>query len=525
MKIINKINTVLAFTMLMSSCSDFLDTLPDNRTELNSKEKITSLLVSAYPTKGFVLLTEMASDNVMDNGSLYSPYNQEQDDSYHWADIKTIGNDSPQALWNGLYSAIASANHALEAIEQMGSPKDLEAQKGEALLCRAYGHFVLATVFCEAYDPATADKKLGIPYVSKPEKQVNPVYNRGTLAETYASINADIEAGLPLIDDNIYRVPKYHFNRKAAYAFAARFNLFYVQTDKSNYEKVIQYANVVLSSNPSKLLRAWESDFGSLSSATDVGNTYISPNSPANLLIMPIYSSWTYIYGPHSTGQRYNHAKVICDTETTRSKGLWKSSSLVISNLIWNPQEKMPFPKMISMFEYTDKVNGIGYLHAVTVPFTTDETLLCRAEAYALKSTPDFANAVQDINYWIQSHSEAKANPIFTQEQIVKFYTDLPVVPVPVNAPTERGVKKALNPLGFTFTSPVQENIIQCVLHLRRIETIHEGMRWFDIKRYGIEFSHNIDGAAPVVLSKNDPRRAIQLPQDVISAGLEANPR
>ena len=70
MKIINKINTVLAFTMLMSSCSDFLDTLPDNRTELNSVEKITSLLVSAYPTKGYVLLTEMASDNVMDNGIL-----------------------------------------------------------------------------------------------------------------------------------------------------------------------------------------------------------------------------------------------------------------------------------------------------------------------------------------------------------------------------------------------------------------------------------------------------------------------
>jgi hypothetical protein len=60
---------------------------------------------------------------------------------------------------------------------------------------------------------------------------------------------------------------------------------------------------------------------------------------------------------------------------------------------------------------------------------------------------------------------------------------------------------------------------------LRRIETIHEGLRFQDIKRYGIEISHNREGLENDVLTLDDPRRAIQLPQDVISAGLEANPR
>lgn len=60
---------------------------------------------------------------------------------------------------------------------------------------------------------------------------------------------------------------------------------------------------------------------------------------------------------------------------------------------------------------------------------------------------------------------------------------------------------------------------------MRRMELIHDGSRWMDIKRYGIEISHVRDGMDPVVLSKDDPRRAFQLPQDVIAAGIEANPR
>ena len=47
---------------------------------------------------------------------------------------------------------------------------------------------------------------------------------RGTVAEVYQNIAADLEEGLPLIDDNIYSRVKYHFNKKAAYAFAARFS-------------------------------------------------------------------------------------------------------------------------------------------------------------------------------------------------------------------------------------------------------------------------------------------------------------
>ncbi len=86
-------------------------------------------------------------------------------------------------------------------------------------------------------------------------------------------------------------------------------------------------------------------------------------------------------------------------------------------------------------------------------------------------------------------------------------------------------MKKRLNPEGFTVEPGTEENLIQLILQLRRLETMQEGLRWFDLKRYGIEFSHNRAGNSPIVLGKEDPRRAIQLPQDVITAGMEPNPR
>ena len=66
----------VAFAVLavvgMTSCDDFLDKLPDDRAELNTNEKITQLLVSAYPTCNNLLIAEMITDNMDDNGRGYS---------------------------------------------------------------------------------------------------------------------------------------------------------------------------------------------------------------------------------------------------------------------------------------------------------------------------------------------------------------------------------------------------------------------------------------------------------------------
>ena len=98
------------------------------------------------------------------------------------------------------------------------------------------------------------------------------------------------------------------------------------------------------------------------------------------------------------------------------------------------------------------------------------------------------------------------------------------------STPSGATQKKRLHP-SFTLTAE-QEPLIHYVLQCRRILTMHEGLRWQDIKRYGIEvarYQHTkqerdistIEG----VLAPIDARRAIQLPGTAIGAGMQPNPR
>lgn len=511
---------MIALAAFTTSCSDFLDTVPDNRTEVDDASKITSLLTSAYPNYSAFYLAEMSSDNVMDNGARFDN-TQLQQDAYLWQDPTDAQYDSPYAVWEGCYIAIASANQALESIRELGDPSSLSAQKGEALMCRAFAHFMLANIFCMPYNPETADQELGIPYTKEPEKEVIVLHERGTLAQTYSLIEEDIEEGLPLIKDAAYSVPKYHFNKKASHAFAARFFLYY-----QKWDKVIKHADEVLGANPANIIRHWEEDFGALSQVDDVANQYVSEKKAANLLLNASYSRWYLIAGPYDIYKRYGHGMDIYKDETIRSEGPWNwRGGLVMQQFIISIQQKNPFPKIIEYFEFTDKTNNIGVSHMVSVIFSGDETLLCRAEAYALQQ--NYAQALEDVNTWIRYNSafSQDTGSDLTLKDLKSFYQGIRYAPAIITSRNQRSVKKTLNPQGFTVTSGSQEYLIQLILQLRRLTGLQEGLRWYDLKRYGIEFSHNVDNNTPVVLTKDDPRRAIQLPQDVITAGMQPNPR
>ena len=504
-----------------SSCNDFLDTVPDNRTEINSSDKIPTLLVSAYPQYLPVLIGEMSSDNVMDNGGQYDALLL-QSQLYHWEDVTETESDAVNAIWQGCYNAIASANKALEGIEDLGSPASLNPQKGEALVCRAYSHFILATTFCMPYNPETAANELGIPYITKSGTVIEAVSERGTLQEDFDKIAEDLEAGIPLIKDNVYKVPSYHFNKKAACAFAARFYLF-----AQKWDKAVSYANTAVGFNPANTLRHWYDDFGSLNQVSDYQTQYISEKKTCNLLIEPLYSDAAYVLGPYNIYLRYGHGYNIYSKETLNVSGPWtKRGGLVISNFVLSNQQKNPTPKLLTHFEYTDKTSQIGYPHIVVVPFTVDESLLVRAEAYTMQK--EYGKALRDINDWIIWHSDREKGTVgtdLTENDVNTYFNQLAYQPADLTNEKERSLKKKLNPEGFTVEPGTMENFVHLILQCRRIETIHEGSRWQDIKRYGIEFSHNRAGAKNLVLKKDDPRRAIQLPQDVINAGMKPNPR
>lgn len=511
-KIINILKAItLSGVLLLASCNKFLDTPPDSRTEVDTPSKVAKLLVSAYAVATPVVLHELMSDNVTDKGPLYDPYQDLYAESYWYEDVTSTAQDSPNMVWQYNYNAIAHANLALESIEKMWDQADLTAEKGEALLCRAYAHFTLCNTFCQAYNPQTSGADLGIPYVYEVETTVFYEYERGTVADVYAKINEDIEEGLPLIDDNLYSQPKYHFNKKAAYAFAAQFNLYY-----GNYEKAIKYANIALGgrenattdADPTGLIRDINA-FEGMTSTTEFTNLWVSSKSSSNLLLQGLSSLGGRIYfGRYMTNNDLNK-------ETLSSPGpAWVNDTSRRDEVWFFPQWIFVYaqgyfiPKAMEFFVYTDIVQGIGYPQLMTTPFTVEKTILDRAEAYAMLR--NFDNAARDLSYFYVAFGGTTA----TATRLNNYYST-----------ADNTIRKPINPR-FTVTAGLQENMIHAVLHARRILTMHEGTRMLDIKRFGIEVVHQVVAPATTIrIEPYDKRLAIQIPAMVVSAGLEPNPR
>lgn len=520
--IIAAILAIGAFT----SCNDFLDTMPDNRAEIDSEDKIKALLVSAYNDKESIILAEFASDNVDEHNNTYTY--RWLDQIFNWEVITESFNESTERYWDGAYMAIASANHAIEAIEKLaeeqGWTPSLKAEKAEALLCRAFAHFGLVNIFAKAYNSQTSGTDLGITYVCAPEKDLDPDYERNTVAEVYDFIDKDIQEALPLMGENYYTVPKWHFNIKAAYAFATRFYLYY-----EKWEECIKYADLCLGDAAKSMLRNWSEMAAMTQSADAIQNEFIDANANANLLMSDAISRVCMAFGAYTTMKKYSHGSNLVGYETANAENVWGRQGyyMPLHSYPGSNYEFTIFWKSPRKFEYTDPVAGIGYYHTTYPSLTSDECLLNRAEAKIMLGLNE--SAAEDMNLWVKNIIKTPTYNV-TVDRVVSFYNSIEY------AYDQDGMnstqKKHLNPkFAIGEEGSVQECMLQCVLGLRRIETLQMGLRWYDIKRYGIEIPRRVVNASgsPVevkdVLKKDDPRQAFQIPSKCIDAGVKPNPR
>ena len=60
--------------LALTSCSEsFLDKIPDERTDIDSEDKVINLLKSAYPSTSYQWVAELSSDNYIDNWAPHMP--------------------------------------------------------------------------------------------------------------------------------------------------------------------------------------------------------------------------------------------------------------------------------------------------------------------------------------------------------------------------------------------------------------------------------------------------------------------
>ena len=529
--IIYKGSLMLASVAILASCSDQLDTLPDNRTTLDTPKKIAGLLVTAYPDRTPTLFNEWMSDNTDYMGAQNSQGNRGGDQYFFWQEQTEGGNDSPEMVWMLYYEGVYKANEALAAIDDQGGPKNdiLRNSKGEALLIRAYDHFILANEFCRPYNGKTSTKDAGLYYATgiADFSAAAEQSNRGTVADVYAKIAADIEAGIPLLNDT-YEVPKYHFNKQAAYAFATRFYLYY-----EKWEKAKEYADKLLGSNPAASLRDYRAlqamPLSKSDQAVKSAEAYCSASADCNLLVQTSVSNAGMALGPWLISKRYTLTNYLSETELFNSNNIWGTSS----NLIWKPftvnSGENNFALLMKLpreFEIRNTTTGSGYLRTLNVNFTMDEALLNRAEAEIMLGQNDAACA--DMTIWMKNFFNT--NVTLTPTSVQTYFKTVPYAYADA-AKMVPSFKKHISPR-FTIDAEgsVQESLLQCLLNFRRIETVHQGMRWMDIRRYNIEIPRRLIGANGKPsqnldwLEKDDPRQVVQIPQSIREAGVAGNP-
>jgi hypothetical protein len=139
-----------------------------------------------------------------------------------------------------------------------------------------------------------------------------------------------------------------------------------------------------------------------------------------------------------------------------------------------------------------------GFPYTVLPLFTAEEVLLSRAEAHAMLY--HFRDAIDDLNRWVSTrvtdyHPETHN---VTYQKLYAFYQ----------------------------ISDNRLALVRAALDFRRVEFLHEGLRWFDILRWQIPVAHDSQLGSSTVLSPTDPRRVLQIPREAVSlGGLEPNAR
>lgn len=474
----------LSLLMLLGSCNSFLEENPDNRVELNNPDKAAQLLTNAYSSAAYTF-TEWMSDNVSYTfGTTKLP---EHDQAYTWSEFTGIDQDTPSQYWTSTYDAVAHANEVLALIDDMpGDRAHKQAVKGEALLARAYGHFMLVNLFAKHYDPATADSDPGIPYVEEPETEFIKTYERQSVEQVYEEIEDDLLEGLELVDESFYaNSGKYHFTRNAALAFASRYYLF-----KGDLNDCIKYSNELLGSDPSIYVKNIPALLQERINTEDYVRLYHSPTDDSNLLLIRQISNFHLPYLGHwPTRPLYSQIFESNPYELVdeRQDPAWVAG-----------ENGLAATKYEFLFERTSLTSNVGYNYTIFLAFRGEEVLLNRAECYIRQN-----NVTAGLTDLLVLAS--------------RRYRDIPAI---TPAQLTQGLRS------YYGSSNDQLNAFVYLLDERQKEFIHEGMRWFDIRRFGLPVTHVLQNESSITLEEEDKRKVLQIPQAAIDVGgLEPNPR
>lgn len=464
--------------LLFTGCEHFLGEAPDERLTINTLEKVNQTLTSAYQNSRGYRFSHFCTDDVTRTEGVYDT-DPIIEDLYTWSKSirEQTHQDSPSEYWRVAYASIASVNHALEAMDGISIEPDYRNKadviRGEALVMRSYCHFMLVNLFGKHYDPQTAVSDLGIPYVTKPEKELEVNYERSSVENVYQLAEEDLLEGIRLLEKNsdIFKTNKYHFTFPTVYLYASRFYTFRNKDDKDIGQAISFAEKSIKAFGGTSVMRPWSDYFSDDYGPIDVDQAEVG--------MVQNSATWTSFNWVYQT------------TLGIRSKQLVRNPLGFSDNRIqYNYKRDGDIFVPACFFAYD---SSSGNEKTATDIFPLAEAVLNAAEGYARSSQPDLA-----IKYIGTLASTVYSNfkpSVFTVENLKTAWE----------------------------TEDETEALIKTILFERRLQFLFKGMRWFDIRRYKLEVEHLLADDTTLKLSEVNPDRTFQIPNYAISAGMQPN--
>ncbi len=221
-------NLMIAGALLFASCSDFTDIQPKGKNLLSTTDEIEMLLNSEFDLSStdaqmmsgdmLILLSNVANELNQPNKTrkaimiTFDAANQD----------KMAELTSSDTEYSEYYNIIGRiANVVLSQIDAAEGPEEVKNRlKCEALVLRAYFHYLLVNKFAKAYNPATAATDPGIPYLKEDWDIMVPT-RKETVETVYNYILEDLNKAIEINALSDEAINRMRISKPCAYAAKA----------------------------------------------------------------------------------------------------------------------------------------------------------------------------------------------------------------------------------------------------------------------------------------------------------------
>ena len=219
---------LLGGTILFGSCSDFTDLQPKGKNLLSTTDDLEMLLnyeydmyVDDYKALTGDMITVLSNLPTLVN----LPTKTRDAILISWDDnemdkmAELTSNDDDFSDYYGIIGRIA--NPILQRVDEIDGDETIKKRlKCEALVLRAYFHYLLVNKFAKAYNPSTAATDPGIPYVTE-DNDILQFSTKNTVEEVYTRILGDVDKAIELDALPETAVNRMRMSKACAYAVKA----------------------------------------------------------------------------------------------------------------------------------------------------------------------------------------------------------------------------------------------------------------------------------------------------------------